>query len=109
MSRPRRDAALAKTIGDRVRAIRRERGVTQEQLAWACEVEKGYLSAIEGGRKMPSLPMLAIIAQELTVELVDLVVVDGAAPRARLLEASRRCRPDQIEAVVTLLRADSPV
>ena len=109
MSRPRRDAALAKTIGDRVRSMRRERGITQEQLAWACEVEKGYLSAIEGGRKMPSLPMLAILAQELAVELVDLVVVDSTAPRSRLLEASRRCRPEQIEAVVTLLRADPPL
>ena len=37
-------------VGERVRELRKERGMTQEQLAKAVEVDQVYISRIENGR-----------------------------------------------------------
>ncbi|MBK8269998.1 MAG: helix-turn-helix domain-containing protein [Planctomycetes bacterium] len=40
-------------IGERVRRVRRERGLTQQQLAAEANVNQGYLSSIERGGRQP--------------------------------------------------------
>jgi transcriptional regulator with XRE-family HTH domain len=67
----------------------RERGLTQERLAWDSELDKGYLSHIEQGHQMPSLPVLATLAARLGVGLTDLVALDADDPRCQLLDAVR--------------------
>jgi transcriptional regulator with XRE-family HTH domain len=64
--------------------------MTQEQLAWDCDVEKSHLSMIESGKRMPSLPMLLVIAKELDVQVADVVGYDLEDPRQALLDAARR-------------------
>jgi transcriptional regulator with XRE-family HTH domain len=83
-------ASFARGIGRRIRAFRLEAGLTQERFAWDCEVDKSHMSMIESGKRMPSLPMLLVIAKELHVQVADLVGYDLEEPRMGLLDAIRR-------------------
>jgi transcriptional regulator with XRE-family HTH domain len=65
MPRNKRNPALAKQIGARIRALREAAGLTQEQLAWDCDLNKGYLSHVEAGRRLPSLVVVFALAKRL--------------------------------------------
>ncbi len=66
-----------KLLGQRINAARKDRGLTSEKLAEACNINATYLRQIEGGMKTPSLPMFVTICRELKVSpnylLPDLV------------------------------------
>ena len=64
-------------IGKNVRRLRVEKGMTQERLAFAAELDLTYIGGIERGRRNPSLLVMARIADALEVELVELL--DGSA------------------------------
>jgi DNA-binding XRE family transcriptional regulator len=81
---------LARQLGARIRALRDEVGITQEQLAWQAELDKGYLSQVEAGKRLPSIPVVVALAEHLGLETADLFVLDLKNPRLRLLEAARR-------------------
>jgi transcriptional regulator with XRE-family HTH domain len=89
MARTKRNDDLALGIGQRIKTLREERGLTQERLAWACDINKSFLSMIEAGRRLPSLTVLASLAAEMQVELPDLVVVRLDAPHVAAMEAIR--------------------
>jgi transcriptional regulator with XRE-family HTH domain len=67
-----------------------EAGLTQEQFAWDCDVDKSHMSLIESGKRMPSLPMLLVVAKRLDLEVADLVGYELEQPRIALLDAARR-------------------
>ena len=46
------------TIGERVEALRIERGLSQEQLAEHLDVHQTTISAVERGANLPSVPLL---------------------------------------------------
>ena len=69
--------------------MRGEKHVTQERLAWDCDLDKGYLSQVEAGKRLPSLVVLSALAKRLEVELADLVGFELTRPRLRLLDAAR--------------------
>ena len=48
--------------GKIIKQKREEMGITQEDLALACGVSQGFITAIECGRKNPSLPLAKQIA-----------------------------------------------
>lgn len=62
---------VERNIGTRLVALRSERGLTQEQMAEACGVTKGYISKIENGRIVPPIGTLVRIAQALRAEVAD--------------------------------------
>lgn len=70
--------------------LRVDAGITQERLAWECDLSKPYLSQIEAGKRLPSLGVLNALAARLGLQLADLVALDGAEPRLALLDAARR-------------------
>lgn len=57
---PKRDReeelAIAKAFGQRVREVRTGKGMTQEQLAEAAGLHPTFVSNIERGYRVPSLP-----------------------------------------------------
>lgn len=55
-------------VGENVRRLRLERGLTQEQLAFEAEIDLTYLGGIERGRRNPSLVVLARLAEALKVD-----------------------------------------
>ena len=83
-------ARLARLLGARIRALRVEANLTQEQTAWDCDLSKAHLSQIEGGRGYPSVPVLFALAKRLGVSPADLVASDPADPRTQLLDAVRK-------------------
>ena len=56
-------------VGARVRSLRRERGLTIEQLAAATGLTKGFISQLERDRTAPSLSSIARICDALGVRL----------------------------------------
>ncbi len=64
---------LQKIIGERIREIRESKGITQQDLAAACNIEKSNISRIEAGRTNFTISTLYKISVALEVKLIDLV------------------------------------
>lgn len=62
-----------KAIGNRIRELRKERGLSQEQLAFKCGKTTSYIGAIERGRQNTTIQTLANLASMLDVSLGELV------------------------------------
>jgi transcriptional regulator with XRE-family HTH domain len=56
-------------VGARIRSLRRERGLTIEQLALATGLTKGFISQLERDRTAPSLSSIARICDALGIRL----------------------------------------
>jgi transcriptional regulator with XRE-family HTH domain len=67
-------------VGARVRSLRRERGLTIEQLAAATGLTKGFISQLERDRTAPSLSSIARICDALGVRLSH--IFEAEAPSA---------------------------
>jgi DNA-binding XRE family transcriptional regulator len=73
-----RDQELAAAFGKRLRALRLERRLTQEQLAEAAAVHPTYISNVERGYSAPTLYTLLRLAEAL--EVLPGQLVDGLRP-----------------------------
>src|ERR687885_1687210 len=76
-------------LGERVRALRRERGLTLEELAQRSGVSRAMISKLERGEKNPTLVVAAKVAEGLGVGLSRLVGVEERR-RVVLLRRERR-------------------
>ncbi len=82
---PRRhDPDLLVAIGVRVAAVRRERGLTQEDVAARAGLEPATVSRCEVGARALSLTNLLRVAEALEVGLGDLIDVQRDAPAPTL-------------------------
>ena len=85
---------LARLVGERLRAARRERGLSVGALAAAAGVGKGSLSEIENGIRNPTLSTLYAVAGALGVPLATLLTdqvgarVTSPGVEARLLDVT---------------------
>jgi transcriptional regulator with XRE-family HTH domain len=60
-------------IGQRIAKKRKEKGLSQEDLAGLCEIDRSYLSEIENGHKNFSVTVLMKITKALGIRSGDLV------------------------------------
>jgi transcriptional regulator with XRE-family HTH domain len=60
-------------VGKNVRKLRLQKGMTQEALAFAAEIDLTYIGGIERGRRNPSLLVMARIAEALSTPLAKLI------------------------------------
>lgn len=67
---------MRKLVGRNTARIRKERGLTQEQLAERSGLSQQYLSGLERGGRNPTIVTLYEIAAALGVSHVDLVRPD---------------------------------
>ncbi len=65
--------ALQKRIIDNIRRIRKEKHLTQEELANRCELHTGYIGGIETYGRFPKIDNLDAIARGLGVDIAYLV------------------------------------
>ena len=68
---------MRKLVGRNFSRLRRERGLTQEQVEERSGFSQQYLSSLERGRRNPTVITLYELAQALGVEHLELVKPDG--------------------------------
>lgn len=71
--RPLRNTAQLKKLGTRIRRLRKEKGISQEDLANEAKIERSYMGAIERGERNPSFDKLVSIARSLKVPTSQLL------------------------------------
>ncbi len=59
---------LEKTVIDNIKRIRKEKGITQEQLAEACNTATSYIGLMETYKNIPKLSTIEKIAAALDVQ-----------------------------------------
>jgi transcriptional regulator with XRE-family HTH domain len=63
---------VSKKVGERIRQIRKEKNITQEELALEAGLNRAYVGYIERGERNPSTETIAKIAKALKVPLEKL-------------------------------------
>jgi transcriptional regulator with XRE-family HTH domain len=59
-------------VGLHLQRLRREKGLSQEELAHSARVHQTYLSGVEGGKRNPSIGVLERITTALGVDIEEL-------------------------------------
>ena len=59
-----------KGLGKRINMVRKDRGFTADRLSELCNINATYLRQIEGGIKVPSLPVFINICNALKISLI---------------------------------------
>lgn len=70
-------------VGPRLRAARRDRGWTLDELAGRAGVSPSTLSRLEAGKRQASLELLLPLTQQLGLRIDDLLPREPADPRVR--------------------------
>ena len=80
------------TVGENIRRIRQERGLTLKQLGEMVGVSEAYIRAYESGRRNPKLKSLEALAQALAVnvEVLTNSDFDGVKAMHRLFQVFRQ-------------------
>jgi transcriptional regulator with XRE-family HTH domain len=103
---------LALAIGQRVRQLRQEAGLTLEKLAYEGSpdegrprLSKGHLSSLERGLVMPTIATLTLIAEQLGILVADVIIDPEATPRERVINLTRRLGPGALQRLANDLEA----
>ena len=68
-----RDSQIQKCFGERVRELRKRKGLSQEALALACDLDRTYIGGVERGERNISLINIHKIAKSLDVRPRELL------------------------------------
>lgn len=99
-----------RALGQRIRALRRRAGLTQEGLAERSGLNPKYVSGIERGRENPTLDTLIRLARELNARPVEMFDFDlegltTASMKKAAAELVGRLDADSLRRVLRILRA----
>ncbi len=81
--RPSKNQLLINALATEIKLRRRELGMSQEDLAGGCQLDRPYISLIEVGRKQPTLSVLLRLAEGLQYSLAEFM---GLVQQRYLLE-----------------------
>ena len=62
-----RAEVVQKQFGSRMRALRQKKGLSQEELAYNCDLDRTYIGSVERGERNISLVNIHLIAAALGV------------------------------------------
>lgn len=62
-----------KLLGNRIKQLREQKKMSQQELASACDFEKSNMSRIEAGNTNPTYYTLVKVAQALDIKLSELM------------------------------------
>lgn len=68
-----KSSLLGTKFGNKLRALRKQTGMSQEELGFRTGLDRTYISGIERGERNPTLKNVNKIAKALKVSLSDLV------------------------------------
>lgn len=63
------------TVGKRIKEVRKQKGMSQDELAERADLSSQYISQIETGRKKGSLPTYNKLAKALGVSIDELTAM----------------------------------
>ena len=66
-------SSLPARFGQKLRKIRKEKGVSQERLAELAELDRTYVSSVERGLRNVTLITIGKFAEALKIKLADLM------------------------------------
>jgi putative transcriptional regulator len=66
---------IGELLGERVRELRKKRGLTQVQLAERCDIPQSRISAIEKGSHVPNIETVIRLARALGCKVVALMSI----------------------------------
>lgn len=96
-------------IGSKIRAYRKMRNLSQEQLAEKIWISTTHMSHIETGSTKLSLPVLVDISNILGVGIDDLLDTEANARKKvttnKINEILNSCTPDQIRIIEQIITA----
>jgi transcriptional regulator with XRE-family HTH domain len=103
-------ADIKQLIGNRVRVLRKEQGLSQEELGFKADLHHTYIGAVERGERNISLDSLQKIAHGLGVDvgkILNAVVSneDVGQMRAYVAKELKRCKPQILKLVFDLLKS----
>lgn len=72
---------IAVLIGENIRMLRKNRGLSQEQLALRADINASYMGQVERGEKNPTIDVLSKIALALQTPIEQIVnVISSSQP-----------------------------
>ncbi|CCQ98652.1 putative transcription factor, MBF1 like protein [[Clostridium] ultunense Esp] len=89
---------LPKIIGERIRKYRKERGLSQEELAYMANLHTSYIGQLERGEKNATLESIEKVANALGITLEQLF---------RSIKTDSNSKDDTLTQIVTQLQARS--
>lgn len=96
-------------LGKRINSARKSRGLTSDRLSELCNINATYLRQIEGGAKMPSLPVFINICNALRISpdyLLQDMLTDNEVSRIRhLTELWENTSPSQLGIAIAMIQA----
>jgi transcriptional regulator with XRE-family HTH domain len=114
-----RHADIVRHFAERLRALRRSRGMTQRDLAGRANVTVSYVSTLEAGAAAPGIDLLERLARALQADVTDLLPspTGPETPQALRQQVERvfesvlaKAGPDSLSMLRSLLErlAESP-
>jgi transcriptional regulator with XRE-family HTH domain len=95
-------------IGDRIKSIRKERGITQTDLAIKAGMSRTYLADIEGNRYTPSLNILKVIAETLNIRISEIIEdeeMELSESYIKVVQSAKKSgiKPERLAALIEFL------
>ncbi len=105
-----REKNVAGFLGRRIRALRKSKNLTQEQLGGKAGINYKHLGAIERGDENPSLSVLDRIAEALGVEIQELFrfqheETDPAKLRKMIADLVKEEKDDRLQLILRIINA----
>ena len=98
-----------KKLGKRINMVRKDWGFTADRLSELCHINATYLRQIEGGSKMPSLPVFIDLCNALRISpdylLRDMLAENEVSRIRELAELWENTSPSQQEIAAAMIRA----
>ena len=98
-----------KKLGKRINMVRKDRGFTADRLSELCHINATYLRQIEGGSKMPSLPVFIDLCNAGRISpdylLRDMLAENEVSRIRELAELWENTSPSQQEIATAMIRA----
>ena len=100
---------IQKAIGDRLRDLRKKKGLSQEELGWKSKLHYTYIGAIERGEKNVSLSTLSKIAKGLGISVMEIfnVSIDLKDPdklKASIFKEIEKSDPEILKVALDLVK-----
>ena len=93
-----------KAIGNRIRKKRKERKLSQEQLAEQIDISPTHMSHIETGATKLSLSVLVEIAKTLEVSCDSLLFDENTASAAEIEKLFSECDEKQVNVITAIVK-----